>query len=190
MEKFNLCGRSVTLRPMNTGDLQILFEFRNSFDFREYCSLRKNIISFDEFKTEIEKDLLNDRREQLVIESTAGEVIGTIFLYALSKLHRNAFVTIFISENFKHKWYGAESFGIYVDYVIKKYNLHKISVDFYSNNIGIRKMLDNANFIQEGHFKEQRKGNNGAWLDIFRFSLFKKNSQKIQDFLNKRTAKT
>ncbi len=183
-----LQGKNCILREWEVHDLELLYMWRNSKDYLDFCSLRKVSNSFDEFKDEFYQDLNIDRQDQFIILRKADEIeIGTIFLYGLNIFHQNAFITTFIDESMHNKGYGVEAFAIFCIYAFEKYNLHKIISDVYSNNSTVPKMLKYSGFVEEGRFKEHRKNSRGEWLDVIRLSLFNSDALKLKLFVTKIT---
>jgi|GEM_PF-3574055 len=183
MEAIYLKGKYVFLREWQDSDLPKLYEWRNSFHYREFCSMRKKLNSFEEFQKEFLNDIQKDRPLQCMIcLKSTNESIGTIYAHDMSRTHGNATITTFLAEEKHSLGYGAEAFTVFCAYVIQHYALHKIVSDVYSHNIRVPKMLERAGFIQEGYFKEHRRNQKGDWLDIIRLSLFEKDSRNLQNF--------
>lgn len=177
-------GRRVILRPWSEEDLELLFLWRNSFHYREFCSMRKKSNSFGEFKEEFFRDLHRDRCEQFIICRNDSVPVGTIFIHDLSLLHENCFITTFIEEGKQSFGYGVEAFVLFCSHMTKQYGLNKIITDVYTHNVLVSKMLLRSGFVQEGYFKQHRKNREGGWIDIIRLSLFKKDMDVLHSFAN------
>lgn len=186
MDYINILTKRLVLRPWHEDDLPVLFIWRNSETYREFCSNRKKEITFEQFHIEFLNDLKKDRTDQfMVCRNKDAQSVGTIFLYNLNTHHRNAFVTIFIEDQFHKYGFGPEAFGHYVQNMMKKYGLHKICTEVYSHNTNIPSMLLRAGFIPEGLFREHRITDQGDWLDIHRYSLFEDNLQQLNEYVLK-----
>ncbi len=167
-------GRKIILSQWTEDDLGFLFECRNDISYRSFCSMRKKLKDFEEFKKEISYDFNKDREDQfIIINKRTKDYMGTIFIYDMDLWHQNCFITVFLKKGFRNIGYGVESFCLLCEYLFKKYKLNKIIIDVYSNNFDAIKIINKTNFQKEGHFKNHRRDISGEWLDVFRYSLFK-----------------
>ena len=165
------------LSLMRDGDLPSLWRWRNSADFKQFCTMRKSCISLEEFARELSSDFARDRFCQMIIrlrQNGRSREIGTIYCYNLNRQHGYAFVTIYIDSEFQKRGYGAEAFASFIAGIFATVpELHKIYAEAYSINEKSISCLRAAGFVQEGCFREHSVINNNR-CDLLRFALFRR----------------
>ncbi|HUX80879.1 MAG TPA: GNAT family protein [Candidatus Paceibacterota bacterium] len=166
-----LKGASLELREFQKDHLPTLFVWRNSSDFMELCSTRRNAVSFEEFQTELNRDFNRDRHLQFVIVKNQ-ECIGTIYSYNLNHTDAYVFVTIYLAKPWRGKRYGAEAMVVFSEYLFREYRLYKIYAEVYSYNLESLRSLTNGGFTEEGRFHGHRL-HNGARHDLIRLAFFR-----------------
>lgn len=161
----------------------MLWQWRNSSSYRQFCSWRKEEISFNEFCEELEGDFQNDRHEQYMIcKKSNFKTIGTIFSYNFNPVDGHAFVTTFISSKHERRGYGAEAFILFVTHLFETYNLHKVYTEVYEyNSMSLQAML-NGGLIEEGRFKEHRLHNERRW-DLIRLACYARDLPRARKLL-------
>ena len=149
--------RRIFLRPITEEDLPILWRWRNSQSFRDFCSCRKEEISLNEFETEIQEDFTADRHEQYMIcQAKTDEPMGTIFSYGFDPVNGHVSITTYLSDGNHGLSYGPEAFLLFIAHLFEAYNLFKIYTEVYDyNDLSLRTMLKGG-FIEEGRFKGHR----------------------------------
>lgn len=108
-----LKGASIGLHELQKKHLPILCLWRNSDDFMELCSTRRNAISLKGFRVELDSDLKRDRRYQFLIVR-GGEYIGTIYSYKLNRTDGHVFVTTYLAKSWRGNGYGAEAMIVFL----------------------------------------------------------------------------
>jgi RimJ/RimL family protein N-acetyltransferase len=182
--------RRIYMRHICNSDLKILCQWRNSQDFRKYCSVRRNKISLPLFKKELQKDFRRDRHLQMLIFlKRTNKPIGTIYSYGLKKTDGYACVTTFLSRSYQKKGYGVEAVALFLYCLFSNYSLYKIYMDIYEYNKSSLSTIANAGFSEEGRFKEHRLYN-GKRYDLFRYATYRKNLSKITKLLRRLKAKS
>lgn len=180
-----LIGRHILLRPLENQDLETLYKFRNSLSFINLCSVRRNTISIEEFKKELEKDFERDRHIQFLIEHKKNnQVVGTIYSYNFNKADGHAFITTYIDDQFQNKGYGAEAFILFLSYLFKTYSLYKVYTEVYEYNFPSLSALQNTDFSEEGRFKKHKLFD-GKRYDLIRFAIYRSSLDKIDGFLSR-----
>ena len=182
----NLQGRSIYLRHCNEQDIPLLFQWRNSEEFRSKCSIRRKEISLDDFKKELERDFHRDRHIQMmIVRKSDGKPIGTIYSYDYKKIDQYLFVTIFLPKEFQTNGYGVEAVVLFLQYLFKGFPLFKIYMEVYEYNTQSLSCIRGARFAEEGRFIKHRLFN-GIRYDLLRFAVYRdKNLQQIERFLRR-----
>jgi len=185
MPQIRLSGRFVYLREIENQDLEILFQWRNSSEFRKLCSTRRNEVTLDEFKEEISADFEKDRSHQFMIFSKKNcRSIGMVYVYDLNSTDGHAFFSVFLESHFRANLFGAEAVALILDWLLNIVQLHKVYMDVYSYNTKVISLLRLSGFIQEGRFTEHRKYKENRY-DLIRFTLFQSSQEELKCFLEK-----
>ncbi|MBU6490731.1 GNAT family N-acetyltransferase [Patescibacteria group bacterium] len=168
---------SLELHELQKEHLPILFLWRNSDDFMGLCSTRRNVVSLDEFKKELQSDFSRDRHLQFMIVRK-DEYIGTLYSYNLNRTDGHAFATIFIAEGWRDKGYGAEAMIVFLEYLFREYRLYKVYAEVYSYNLKSLRALTSGRFVEEGRFRGHRLYQ-GERHDLIRMAFFE---SQVEDF--------
>lgn len=173
-----LLGNNIKLRPLQYGDDNLFFKWRNDLD---YIRLTK---SFRLPKHEsLEKDwlesMMKDRSNKnviFIIETIPeAKSIGFVQLNQIDWISRNCMFGIAIPETgFQGKGYGKEVIKILFEYAFNQLNLFKISLEVTSFNANSIHIYEKMGFEKEGVLKNQYFWN-GTYHDVFVYGLFKEN---------------
>jgi RimJ/RimL family protein N-acetyltransferase len=181
--------RRIYMQRIRNGDLKILCQWRNSQDFRKYCSVRRDKVSSALFKKELQKDFRRDRHLQMLIFlKRTNKPIGTIYSYGFKKIDGYVYITTFLSRSYRKKGYGAEAIALFLYHLFSNYPLYKIYMEIYGYNKSSLSTIANAGFSEEGRFREHRLYN-GKRYDLFRYAVYKRDLSKITKFLKRLTKK-
>lgn len=178
-----LKGRRIWLKEITNEDVDILYEWRNDFNFMSLCSTRRNKVSFDDFKKEIAIDFNWDRHLQCLILKEKIPV-GTIYSYNLNRTDGYVFVTTYIAAGYEKVGFGTESFAIFLLHLFQSLLLHKIYVEVYSYNKHSLGCLRKAGFVEEGRFKGHRLHQNKRH-DLIRLAFFQKEIARFKNFIDR-----
>lgn len=178
-------SKNVVLEELTDLHLTTLCQWRNEDDFMKNCSMRKNLVSFEEFAQELYSDFEKDRHVQFVIFRRRDmKPIGTIYSYSYSKRDAYCFITTYITSLFEDRGYGAESFANFMGYLFDMFGLFKIYNDVYDFNTDSLKMLQKAGFKIEGVFRGHRLFD-GQRHDLIRLAFFAEQKVKLVNFLTR-----
>jgi len=175
------------LREIGEADLPTLHEWRNDTRFTDYCSTRRNKVSFEEFKKELSRDFNRDRHLQCIIVRN-DRPIGTIYAYGLNKTDGYVFITTYLTSDCERAGYGAEAFALFMLYLFQNLHLFKIYAEVYSYNEHPLSCLKNAGFIEEGRFRGHRL-HNGERCDLTRLAFFREELPRLEKFVERLTGK-
>lgn len=173
--------KSLYLRLITNTDIDQLYEWRNSLDFRSYCSNRQAQVTKEVFVRELKADFGKDRHQQfMIIRKKDNLPVGTIFSYNLNHADGYVFITTFLDEKYRRVGYGALAFSLFSTHLFEEYGLHKIYCEVYSYNTYSLKSLLNGGFIEEGRFREQRFFA-GRRYDVIRLAIFRTQALSINE---------
>jgi RimJ/RimL family protein N-acetyltransferase len=180
-----IIGRHIILRPIEEGDLNDLFRWRNDPIFLGFCSTRRNQVNFETFKKELGRDFQRDRDEQYMVLK-GGSPIGTIYSYGTNLTDGYTFVTIFIDGEQVGLGYGVEAFALFVHNVFNRHQFFKIYTEVYSYNHQSISAMEGAGFIREGCFCQHRLFG-GQRYDLLRYAFYYSQMPQWQKFLSRIT---
>ena len=116
----DLAGKNLILRKFSgvAEQIQQLCEWRNTENYRNLCSTRRNIVTLSEFEKELRIDFNNDRHVQFILYLKATlRPIGTIFSYNMNEDDGYTFITIFLDPEFENQGLVPEAFKIFAMYL-------------------------------------------------------------------------
>ncbi len=173
-----LIGENIRLRPLQFGDENLFFKWRNDLD---YIRLTK---SFRLPKHQrIEKDWLesvmkdkSNRSITFIIETVSdSESIGFVQLNSMDWISRNCMFGIAITEkNQQGKGFGKEVMRLLFKYAFDNLNLLKIGLEVTAFNENSIYLYEKIGFEKEGELKKQYFWD-GEYHDVYIYGLFKEN---------------
>jgi len=116
-------GRHVTIRPVHAGDYSVLYEIAMFSDAGSRWRLQASTPSQDEFLRLIFE---NSRATFAIEKNDDHRVIGMVQLWMYDGLSRNGHITTFLVPWARGRGWPLESIILFVDYVFKGFNLHKL----------------------------------------------------------------
>lgn len=144
--------RRINLRPIEETDLMILHRWRNEPRFLNFCSVRKNLVTFEEFVNEFRYDIEHDRHLQLIIERLSDpiQIVGTLYSYSFNLIDGHCFITIYLDQKYDRRGYGVEATALFLYHLFESYPLNKIYMEVYDYNRSSWSNLEGAGFVLEG----------------------------------------
>lgn len=171
------------LRPLEEGDLQTLYVWRNESNFLSLFSPRRTVVSYEKFVAEHKRDMERERHLQFIVEIVGrNRVLGTIYSYNLNLVDGHVFMGGYMPKDTRELGYGAISCALYISYLFEFFPLHKIYFEALGYNKYSLPLLQNFGFIEEGRFKEHRFYDGGRH-DLIRMAVYRDGLGKIQSLL-------
>lgn len=184
MAEVVLGGRFAHLRPIiGEEDLEIMFGWRNDLRTLDLWSTRRHLVSYPDFLEEFRHDIGSDRHIHLMI-TNKKETIGMIYSYGVQWVDGHCFITTYLDPTKTKRGYGAEAFALFVNYLFRYFNFHKIYIDVYEYNQLSKKTIESAGFVQEGLFKEHRYMD-GVRHALIRYALYRDKLPEIRKFIDR-----
>lgn len=121
-------GKHVFLRPLETTDLEILYQWENQTD---NWHAGNNVTPYSRFYLEqyiisAQNNIYEDKQLRLIIENYHSQVVGIIDLFDFNPHHKRAAVGILIGKEYRRLGYASEALGIILDYSKKILNLNQL----------------------------------------------------------------
>lgn len=166
-------GEKVRIRPVRWEDLQVLASWVNDvevhgafndFGFRGHESM----------ETAFQKEgLINDRQATLIIETLAGEIVGSISYYTTSYgprvAHQVYGIGLYIVPEHRGMGYGTEAQWLLTEYLFNTYPIVRVEAGTDVDNIAEQRSLEKAGFKQEGVLRRVQ-WRRGDWHDMLLYS--------------------
>lgn len=161
-----IVGIGVTLRPITFEDTALIIKWRNNTE------VMKNFIFQEIFTEEMHKNWMQTRVltgkviQYIIEDNTTQQPIGSVYIRDIDNVHQSAEYGIFIGENAaRGKGYGTETAKLFVEYMFKYLNLHRIFLRVLDGNDAACKSYEKAGFVKEGVFHDMVKIN-GVYRDV------------------------
>lgn len=131
-----LTGTKIRLRPLETSDLDVLYEWENQ-PGNWYAGA--NLTPFSRFFLEqyiigAQNDIYADKQLRLIIETHQKQQAGIIDLFDFDAHHRRAAVGILIGRPFRRRGYAAEALQLLIRYAKDVLSLHQLYCTIEENN--------------------------------------------------------
>jgi RimJ/RimL family protein N-acetyltransferase len=94
------------------------------------------------------------------------QLVGFVYLGILSWVHRDSIVAIGIGDReLAGKGYGTDAMRLALRYAFAELNLHRVTLNVFSNNARAIRSYEKAGFRHEGRMRQAMR-RDGTWLDI------------------------
>lgn len=170
-------SEKLLIKPIEEEDIYKLLEFRWDKDIMQYLihepiSMQKQL---EWYKKLSEKNLAFS---VFIKEEEEINLIGTIGLYNINRIHQLATLRLRLSQVVHGKGIGYESTHMMLEYGFNILNLHKIQSICFAENEAIIKLVHKLGFKKEGLLKNHYY-NNGKFHDVIVLGLCKPDFLKL-----------
>ncbi len=162
---------TIRLTAVEAEHHRLLREWRNSDDFRRFCSVNRRILTELEFEEERQWLFLTGLHWQCLIRGKNDVPIGTVCSYDYSKRDGHCFVTLYVAREYRTSGAGVIASILFATTLFEELGLYKVYVDVNGHNTRVIDMLRRAGLSEEGVFKGHRVIE-GERYDVFRFALY------------------
>lgn len=112
-------------------------------------------------------DIYAAKQLRLIIELTAGRVIGCVDLYDFNPLQRRVAIGILIYEpEDRTRGYASMAITLMLEYVRKRLNMHQVWVDVPLNNEPSLRLFRGVGFCECGLRRDWILGADGEFRDV------------------------
>lgn len=171
--------RLVKLRSVKKSDLEIIRDWRNSLDTREFNTqfTLLNMKNQRKWFGAISKE--ESSRKMFVITGKGGNPIGVCGLINIDRENRSADIAIILGEKKQRgKHLGSESLGLLVEYGFKKLKLHRIGAEIFEYNKRSVSLFERLNFKLEAIMRD-RLWRGGRWWDVYSYSILSNDANHL-----------
>lgn len=147
-----LTGTKIRLRPLETTDLDVLYEWENQ---PGNWYVGGNLTPFSRFYLEqyiigAQNDIYADKQLRLIIETHLQQQAGVIDLFDFDAHHRRAAVGILIGNPFRRRGYASEALELLIRYAKVVLSLHQLYCTIEENNPESVDLFSKKGFVITG----------------------------------------
>tara|TARA_B100000745_G_C20154018_1_gene395504 strand:- start:3743 stop:4276 length:534 start_codon:yes stop_codon:yes gene_type:complete len=164
-------------------DLQTLYSWRKSTDWRYLVSERKKITSLNAFRNELSACHKKYWKEHRMILDEKGMPVGTIFGYLFSKDRSEVTIGTYVQRRSRSNPAIASAFVRYCELFFNNLGVETIICDVYEYNERVVSLLSRIGFKQAQGFVSLRRCGSRKF-GLIRFFLHKSKRSKIYNRLS------
>lgn len=148
---------TITLRPVEPEDLELLYTIENNPDIWNMgtVTIPYSRFALRRFISETQNDLFVDRQLRLIVTlSNSGKAIGIVDLFNFEPQHLRAEIGIVLLDRYKEKGLAAKAVNLLCGYAGKALCLHSLSAWVAEDNIRSRRLFERTGFQERGLLKD------------------------------------
>ena len=168
-----IIGKYVTLRLMESKDLEMVREWKNSPENYMYFSNRHFISDLKQIEWFKRKASSSDNLYFIIYENKNNTPIGMTLLESIDNRNRNAVWGIYIADlAFRRRFYAVDAVMLILDYAFSYLNMKKVYGNTLSGNDKGRRFHQSIGFTEEAVFKNHVYVD-GGYCDLHWIRMFK-----------------
>lgn len=176
-------GRHLYLKEFGSKDDYLFIFQKFNCDDLFLWSNRNKKQTLDEFNNEMNHLIKNDYRSlKIIFENYTNKRIGFMFAYKVRNWDSHAFVTIYISDEYRKTLYSIEAGILYVHHIFEDLKINKIFFEIYSYNTYSIDIMRFPGVIKEATLKDFRR-HNDEYYDLYIYSITKEDFMKNSKLL-------
>lgn len=151
-------GNNITLRAPEKTDLEVMRETRNNiYDRPQYRTWRE--ISRYKQEEYYWNEIINSPNHIVFVieDNSSKEVIGECRASFIDWTNSNAEMAIVLHQEHRNKGHGNEALTLFVDYLFKYANLHRLIAIICKSNTSSLKLFESVGFKKEGILIDYKK---------------------------------
>jgi diamine N-acetyltransferase len=131
-----LSGKIIFLRPLETTDLDVLYQWENlSEDWNTGSSLTPySRFYLEQYIISAQNNIYEDKQLRLIIENYQSQVVGIIDLFDFNPHHRRAAVGLLIGREYRKRGYATEALDVLINYAKNILSLRQVYCSIEQNN--------------------------------------------------------
>ena len=161
---------SVTLRPLERGDLHFVHLLNNNRSIMGYW-FEEPYESFVELEELYRKHIHDQSERRFIIEDGTGERVGLVELVEIDHLHRRGEFLIMISPEQQDRGYAKAATRLAINYAFRMLNLYKLYLLVDVDNARAIRVYEGAGFRREGVLVDEFFSD-GRYRSVLRMCLF------------------
>ncbi|MBT2747021.1 MULTISPECIES: spermidine N1-acetyltransferase [Lysobacter] len=161
---------SVTLRPLERGDLHFVHVLNNNRSVMGYW-FEEPYESFVELEELYRKHIHDQSERRFIVQDGGQERVGLVELVEIDHLHRRAEFLIMISPEQQRRGYARAATRLAISYAFRVLNLYKLYLLVDVDNLRAIQIYEDAGFQREGILVDEFFSD-GRYHDVVRMCLF------------------
>lgn len=169
-------GKYVGLRAVEKSDLQMLLEWRNKPEYRQFFREYKELNKENQSQW-FESKVMEDRSTVMftIVDLQNNDILGASGLCYIDWVNRNADFSIYIGKDnlYIDEKYARDAARVMIKYGFDELNLHRLWTELYDFDKKKIKLFTELGFEQEGCHRETH-WTNGKWCNSLFYSKLKR----------------
>ena len=144
---------NITLRALETTDLELLYEWENNTNYWPNGSTIEPYSRFilEAFIEQADKNIFESKQMRLIIErNDTHEAIGAVDLFDFDPLHARAAVGVLVYPPHQKHGYALQALKLLTGYAFNHLHLNQLYAQVGSSNAASVSLFTRAGFIQSG----------------------------------------
>ncbi len=169
--KDHLSYGKVNLRPLEPGDIELLYRWENSMEIWEVSNTKTPFSKYilAQYIAESGKDIYATKQLRLIIENDNHEAVGAIDLFDFEPYHLRAGVGILIhNPRDRKQGYAGNALQALSNYSLHVLGLKQLYANIAADNTASIRLFGHAGFVAVGRKKDWIK-TPGGWKDEILF---------------------
>lgn len=173
-----LKGNKTIIRPLESSDLEILYEWYNDYEYSHWISGGWPVNTLLR-REQIEKTLYEEDPYRYAITTMENHLIGTLGFDEVNIPARSA--KVFIGIGLKEYWgkgFGQDALKIFLNYLFNYWNFNRLTAETWEGNKRAIHCYEKLGFQIEGRLREAYYIN-GKYYDVIVMGLLRKDYDTI-----------
>ena len=169
-----LLGENISLRALETEDLDFLFSVENDESFWEISSTQTPYSKYilQKYIENAHQDIYEAKQYRFVICNTENTAVGMIDLFEFNPQHSRVGVGILLTPKHQGNGYASEALALIIEYTFTHLNVHQIFANILPDNFKSIQLFEKFNFKKVGLKKDWIYSNN-IFKDEILYQLLK-----------------
>ncbi|NLI91144.1 MAG: GNAT family N-acetyltransferase [Peptococcaceae bacterium] len=149
-----LKGKITTIRPLETDDLDLLYEWYNDQEFSYWVSGNWPYATLMR-REEIERKMYEEDEHRYAVTDHQGNLIGSVGFDEVNIPARSA--KLYIGIGSKECWgkgYGTDALQVFIRFLFNQWNFHRLCAETWQENVRALSCYQKLGFIVEGNLRE------------------------------------
>lgn len=161
---------TVTLRPLERGDLHFVHQLNNNRTVMGYW-FEEPYESFVELEELYRKHIHDQSERRFIVQDAGGERVGLVELVEIDHLHRRAEFLVMVAPTSQGRGYARAATQLAIHYAFRVLNLYKLYLLVDVDNARAIRIYEGVGFQREGVLVDEYFSD-GRYRSVIRMRLF------------------
>jgi RimJ/RimL family protein N-acetyltransferase len=176
-------GRRIVLVPPTREHYPLLHKWCSDPRSAFLWNNARRIPTLEQFAYELDQNI-GTNVLLLIVHKRTGELLGFLQTYSPNAIDGHVSYLVYLAPSQRQTGIGAEACYLMMDYLFTYYPYRKIYAESYEFNSESRRMIENAGFVQEAHFKEHVWYDDRYW-DLYKYAFYRAHWPKMRQRLQR-----